>query len=141
MSRQGSEKQRRKKCEAGKDCVCLGKSVKQMFEYFLKELTILESSSDSERIRVLSSASPCLLKLLREIVLNILKGNITLPDSHYQELKTYKKTLLKICNPKVKNRFALLRLFKWKKVLPKVLAAVVAALGGTAVQILEKVAF
>ena len=74
-------------------------------------------------------------------MLNILKGNITLPNSHNQELKTYKKTLLKICNPKVKNLSALLRLFKWKKTLPKVLAAVVAALGGTAVQMLVKVEF
>jgi glycerol uptake facilitator-like aquaporin len=49
--------------------------------------------------------------------------------------------LLKICNPKIKNRSALLRLLKWKKVLPQVLTAVIAALGGTAVKMLEKVAF
>jgi hypothetical protein len=112
-----------------------------MFEHFVTELRILESASESERANLLSSASPCLLKLLREIVLNILKGNITLPEAHYRELKKYKTTLLKICNPKVKNRSALLRLFKWKKILPQVLAAVVAALGGTAVKMLEKVAF
>ncbi len=140
MFKKKSEK-KRKKCEAGKDCVCLGKSVKQMFDIFAKELSALETASESERANLLSSASPCLLNLLREIVLNILKGNITLPEAHYRELKQYKNTLLKICNPKIKNRSALLRLLKWKKVLPQVLTAVIAALGGTAVKMLEKVAF
>jgi hypothetical protein len=132
-------KKKRKKC--GDNCVCLGKSVRQMFELFVKELRILETGTESERSNLLSSASPCLLNLLRETVLNILKGNITLPDDHYRELKKYKKTLLKISDPKIKKRSALLRLLNWKNILPRILAAVIAALGGTAVTILETVEF
>ncbi len=138
---QKSRNKKRKKCTAGNDCVCLGKTVKQMFEHFVKELTVLETASESERANVLSTASPCLLKLLQEIVLNILKGNITLPEAHYQELKKYKRTLLKICNPQTKQRATLLRLLKWKNILPKILAAVITALGGTAVKVLENVEF
>jgi hypothetical protein len=107
----------------------------------MAELTALETASESERECLLSASSPCLLKLLREIILNVLKGNITLPEPQYRELKKYKNTLLKISNPKIKHRSALVRLLKWKNILPKILAAVIAALGGTAVRILENVEF
>jgi hypothetical protein len=119
---------KRKKCEAGSNCVCLGKSVKDIFEHFLEDLTNLETASQTERAVLLSSASPCLI-------------NITLPDRHYKELKKYKAVLLKICCPRVKHRSALVRLLRWHNILPKILTTVITALAGTAAQLLANVDF
>jgi hypothetical protein len=48
----------------------------------------------TEKRGIISKAHPCLIQLIAEIGLNILKGNIKLTDNQYKTLKPYKRMLL-----------------------------------------------
>ena len=57
-------------------------------------LEYLKDLSSLEQKRFIQNASCELLKVISEICLNLLKGNITIPDSDLQRLRKYKQQIV-----------------------------------------------
>ncbi len=81
------------------------------------------------RRQALNNAYPCLVQLICEIGLNILKGNIELPDHQHANLKAHKQTLLTLCHPGKSLKEKRKIIFKTLgdtllKILPCILAAI-----------------
>jgi hypothetical protein len=87
-------------------CVCAGKSVAERFALFSSQLaSLVKAGTRSSRSgQILRKSGDCLIKLLCEIVLNILKGNIELPPQQYNQLKPYKRWLLALCDKKTSSK-------------------------------------
>lgn len=121
----------RNKCKAGAACVCKGMSLKERFAYFEPKLREFLDGDGRMRKEVLKAAHPCLIQLVCEIGLNILKENIKLPDSQYKSLKPYERMLVSLCQPgkTLKQRRRLL-IRKIGGFLPKVLPAILSAIAG-----------
>ena len=79
-------------------CTCSKSVFDRMseFEPFLKEL---ERAPPSKRVLLLEGAPSCLIRLLCECGLNILRGNLKLNKNQYESLKPYKSVLLKLSRP------------------------------------------
>jgi hypothetical protein len=106
-------------------------TLKERFVYFEKQLKEFQEGDTASRKEIIRKAHPCLVQLIAEIGLNILKGNIKLPDDQYKTLKPYKRMLLSLCKPgkSLKERRAVLK----RTVggfLPKVLPAILSAVAG-----------
>lgn len=119
----------RNKCKAGRACICKGMSLKERFEYFEPKLWEFQNADINTRKEILNKAHPCLIQLICEIALNILKENIVLPEDQYERLKPYKRMLLNLCQPgrtlKQRKKVLLRALGGFlPKVLPSVLSAV-----------------
>jgi hypothetical protein len=123
----------RNKCKAGTDCVCNGMALADRFKYFEEDINDLQNGDVQKRKQVLNKAHPCLVQLICEIGLNILKGNLELPDHQYANLKPHKRTLLTLCQPgktlKEKKKIIFRTL---GNVLPKILPCVLAAVSSFA---------
>jgi hypothetical protein len=106
-------------------------SLKQRFAYFEKQLKKFQDGDPATKREIISKAHPCLIQLIAEIGLNILKGNIKLKDDQYKTLKPYKRMLLALCKPgkKLKERRAVLKR-TIGGFLPKVLPAILSAVAG-----------
>jgi hypothetical protein len=118
----------RSRCKAGIDCICNGMSLIDRFKYFEKELEDLQHGDLQKRKEIFNMAHPCLIQLICEIGLNILKGNIELPNHQYKNLKPYKRMLINLCQrgKTLKERRKII--FKaLGDVLPKILPCVLAA--------------
>ena len=115
-------------------CVCKGKSIKERFEYFQKDLTAIQTGNKKRQKDILERADPCLVKLLCEVSLNVLKENIQLPQGQYEVLKPHKQLLLKICQRRLtlKQRQKLL-LKAIGGFLPKIRPGIISAIVGQAV--------
>ena len=108
-----------------KKCACAGKSVAEKFALFKSQLEGLIKGTPKRRSELLKKGSPCFVKLLCEVALNILKGNIVLPLSEYEELKPYKELILLLCEKNVsleKKQKLLAR--KLGAFLPKILPGI-----------------
>jgi hypothetical protein len=107
-------------------------SLVERFKHFNKELQDLQHGNPQKRKEVLSNAHPCLVQLICEIGLNILKGNIDLPERQYENLKPHKRMLLRLCQPgkTLKERKKIFKALD--NVLPKILHCVLAAISSFA---------
>ncbi len=85
------------RCKAGVSCICKGMSLVERFKHFDKELHDLQHGNPQKRKQVLSNAHPCLVQLICEIGLNILKGNIDLPERQYENLKPLTSGCCYVC--------------------------------------------
>ncbi len=123
----------RNKCKAGRQCICKNFSLVEKFDYFAPQLKELHEASIARRKQVLNDAHPCLIQLICEIGLNILKGNIELPREQYKDLKPYKRLLLSLCQPgkSLPERKKVL-LKAVKKLLPKILLTAIGSFAGHA---------
>jgi hypothetical protein len=104
-------------------------SLTDRFKYFDQDINDLQNGDVCTRKQVLKNAHPCLVQLICEIGLNILKGNLELPDHQYVNLKPHKRTLLTLCHPgkslKEKKKIIFRTLgYILPKILPCVLAAI-----------------
>jgi hypothetical protein len=108
-------------------------SLKERFVYFEKQLKEFQDADATSRREIISKAHPCLIQLIAEIGLNILKGNIKLRDDQYKTLKPHKRMLLALCKPgkTLKERRAVLKR-TIGGFLPKVLPAILSAVAGFA---------
>jgi hypothetical protein len=103
------------------------------FKPFLPELEKLTKATPKQRVYLLKTASPDLIRLLCKVVLNVLKGSVKLPESHYKKLRPHKHTLLTVSKRTKsikKKRDALLK--KRGGFLPLILPALISALAGFA---------
>jgi hypothetical protein len=130
------------RCRAGKACICKGMTVKERFDYFDVQLRELQEGDNARRRQILDSAHPCMVQLLCEIGLNLLKGNIQLPDRQYKSLKPYKRLLIKLCAPRktLKERKKILYR-ALSGLLPKILPFVLTAVSSFGGQALAKAIF
>jgi hypothetical protein len=124
------------KIACGQECKCKGKTIKERFELYGGKLKEFLKANEKTRRNILANADPCLVRLICEIGLNILKGNIKLPDNQYQELKPHKRMLLSICKSGLTFKQRRSILVKHiggflPKVLPLVLPAVSSYIGHT----------
>lgn len=124
----------KQKCNGS--CMC-DKEIHERIENYLPILHQMSVSSVKERLKILEKAPPCVIKLLCEGGLNILKGNIKLKTHQYKKLKPHKRLLLTISKPSIslKQRRTVLGQKKGG-VLPVVipiLLSVLASLAGRAV--------
>jgi hypothetical protein len=118
-------------CRVG--CVCKGRTVKERFEFFKPQLQAMSDGDAKIREDILKSAHPCLIRLICEVILNILKGDIELKGHQYEELRPYKQMFLKICEDGVtlkRRRNILVR--KVGGFLPKILPGLLSAISGFA---------
>lgn len=129
----------RNKCKSGTACVCKGLSVKERFDYFEPQLREFQDGGIDQRKEVLNKAHPCMIQLICEMGLNILKENILLSEHQYERLKPYKRMLLRLCHPgkSLKQRKKIL-IKAIGGFLPKVLPAVLSAVSAYAGQALAK---
>jgi hypothetical protein len=128
-----------KKCLAGKECVCKQAVMKRFQQYYplLKDLR-----NNKKRKEILKRAPPCFVRLISECGLNILKGNIKLPEAQYKKLKPHKRLLLSLSKPiiSMKQKKALL-VKKKGGFLPIVLPFLLSAISGFTGQALAKSVF
>lgn len=110
------------------DCLC-HRSLQDRVRHYLPELQALAKSRPKERVKILKQGNSCFVKLLCEMVLNVLKGTVKLPDSHYKKLKPHKRLLLQVTKPLAsvkQRREALLK--KKGGILPVILPPLLTAL-------------
>lgn len=127
-----------KKCRKIKSCWC-NKPIQDRLVHFSPQLRLL-AKSDLQRSReILKTASPCLIRLLCESGLNVLKGNIKLSDSQYKKLKPHKKLLLFVSKPTIPLHLRK-KEFQKKKggFLPVVLPILLSAIAGFAGEAIAK---
>lgn len=121
-----------------KNCVC-NKPVKDRFEHFMPVLQHISKADPIELKDIIKAASPCLIRLISELGLNILKGTIKLPCRQYKKLRPHKRLLVCLSKPGFsvdKHRNALLK--KRGGFLPTILPFILSALSGFAGQALAK---
>lgn len=82
-----------RKCNKIKNCWCT-KPITERLAHFTPQLKLLNESDLKTRKELLRKAQPCLVRLLCESGLNVLKGNIKLSDCQYKKLKPHKRLLL-----------------------------------------------
>lgn len=113
-------------------CLC-DKSLKERVTHYLTDLKKLNSAKPSVRVMMLKTADDCLIKLLCEVALNVLKGNLQLEEPQYKKLRPHKRLLLYVAKPAVSlnnRRKAFLK--KKGGILPVLLPALISALAGYA---------
>lgn len=88
------------RCKGVKDCSCHGRSVKERFEEFVPVLKEMVEADPKRRLKIMKKLPPCFVTLICETSLNILKGNLKLPDSHYDSLRPHKQMLVSMCRPR-----------------------------------------
>lgn len=116
-----------RKCH--KDCLC-SRDLSERFKHYLPVLQVLVNAKPAQRTQILRKGDSCLIRLLCELALNVLKGNVKLPEGHYKKLKPHKRLLLQITNPAAslaKRRLALVT--KKGGLLPVILPPLLTALG------------
>lgn len=86
----------KRKCH--KDCWC-GKDLGDRFRHYLPVLQTLVNAKPAQRAIILKKGDSCLVRLLCEFALNVLKGNVKLPEGHYKKLKPHKRLLLQVTKP------------------------------------------
>ena len=119
------------RCTAGESCECKGKTYKELFLHFKPQLKAFQHADMKERKDILKLASPCLIQFICEIGLNILKGNIKLPERQYDALKPHKQMLLRLCaSGKVLKSRKKILIRAVGGFLPKVLPAILSAISG-----------
>lgn len=129
-----------KKCPKSKQLGCwCGYSTQERFQHFMPSLKALNESDPRRRVALLQTASPCLIRLLSECGLNVLKGNVKLSDSQYASLRPHRRMLMTVSKPSAsleERRHALTR--KKGGFLPIVLPIILSALSGFAGQAVAK---
>jgi hypothetical protein len=100
------------------------------YEHIIKQLSV---AKPSKRRKLLEKADCCLIKILCECALNVLKGNISLNKDHIRKLSPHVNTLIKLSKP----RNSLNNLHRKQKLLIKkggflsiILPALVSTLSG-----------
>ncbi len=120
------------------ECWCKRK-LDERFRHYLPQLEQINAAKGSARALLLKKASPCLITLLAECGLNVLKGNVNLTENQYASLKPHRRMLLKVSEAKAslkerRNAFAK----KKGGFLPVVLPIILSALSGFAGQAVSK---
>lgn len=113
-------------------CWCQ-KDLKTRFEHYRPMLQKLSTAPVKEREAILKRAPSCLIKLLSECGLNVLKGNVKLTDHQYARLKPHRRLLLHVSRPTAsvkERRDALVQ--KKGGFLPIILPMLLSALSGFA---------
>jgi hypothetical protein len=127
------------KCKGkGGECWCK-RNVQDRFNHYRTELEELSKASPIQRMAILKKAPPCLIRLLSECGLNVLKGHVKLSPSQYAHLRPHRRVLLDISRPAVSlrtRREALGR--KRGGFLPVILPILLSALSGFAGQAVAK---
>ncbi len=120
------------------ECWCKRK-LDERFQYYLPKLEEINAVKGSERALLLKKAPPCLITLLAECGLNVLKGNMNLTDDQYASLKPHRRMLLKVSGIKttLKDRRQALA-NKKGGFLPVILPIILSALSGFAGQAVSK---
>ena len=111
----------------------------ERFQHYESELQAINSADKNQRAVLLQNASPCLIQLLAECGLNVLKGNLKLSDDQYERLKPHRRMLLNVSKSKAtvderRNTF----LKKRGGFLPVILPILLSALSGFAGQAVSK---
>lgn len=127
-----------KACKSVKNCWCL-KSIQERLLHYHPELKLLNEASPKRRTEILRNATPCLVRLLCESGLNVLKGNINLKDDQYEKLKPHKRLLLFVSKPAISLKQRREALTKKKGgFLPVILPTLLSAIAGFAGQTLAR---
>jgi hypothetical protein len=127
------------KCRGSKgECWC-SRRLHERFEHYLKQLKEINAADGEQRVLLLRKAPPCLITLLSECGLNVLKGNLKLTDDQYDKLKPHRRMLLRVSrdNATLKERRSALAKKKGG-FLPVVLPIILSALSGFAGQAVSK---
>lgn len=125
-------------CRNVRECVCR-KHVSERLKKYLPILRQLCGADPSSLKEIIGKSSPCLVRLISELGLNILKGTVKLPKRQYKKLKPYKRLLISLSKPGFsadKHRQILLK--KKGGFLPAILPYILTALSGFAGQALAK---
>jgi hypothetical protein len=128
-----------KKCPGRKGVCCCKRTPEDRCNHFLPTLKLLSDADPSKRVQLIRQAPPCLIRLLSECGLNVLKGNVKLSRHQYATLKPHKRVLLSVSHPSasLKERRAALTK-KQGGFLPVVLPIILSALSGFAGQAVAK---
>lgn len=125
-------------CKKSGPCWC-AKSIDERLHHFLPELKLLNETKPKYRESFLKSASPCLVRLLCESGLNVLKGHLKLEETQYEKLKPHRRLLLFVSKPSVplkKRQEALVK--KKGGFLPVILPTLLSAIAGFTGQTIAK---
>lgn len=121
-----------------KSCWC-NKPLNDRLTHYQEQLQQLETATPKERVQLLRAAKPCFVRLLCESGVNVLKGNIRLPDDQYQKLKPHRKLLLYVSKRQnsLKQRQKAL-VAKKGGFLPVILPVLLSAISGFAGQAISR---
>ena len=128
------------KCKGSKKVCWCKKDLVERFQHYESNLQEMSMADNTRRISLLQEASPCLIQLLSECGLNVLKGNLKLTDDQYDRLKPHRRMLLKVSKSKssVEARRSILTKKKRGGFLPIILPIILSALSGFAGQAVSK---
>lgn len=125
-------------CKGPNKCVCK-ESVIERFKHFLPILQRIPGANNTELQEIIKCASPCFIRLISELGLNILKGSVKLPRHQYKKLRPHKRLLVHLSKPGFSASQHRSKLLKKKGgFLPAVLPFLLTALSGFAGQALAK---
>lgn len=113
-------------------CKFCKQDISQRIKKYLCDLSRLAKARGKRRGEILKNASPCLLKILSECALNLLKGKIKVTPNQLKKLRPYGRTLVK--TGKSNENIDRFRRFLKKEggFLPIILPAIISALSGLA---------
>lgn len=127
-----------KQCRSGGNCWCK-KDLGSRFKHYQPLLEEIIAASPARRASLLKKAPSCVIRLLSECGLNVLKGNVKLTDGQYKSLKPHRRLLLQVSEPSLSLKERREVLAKKKGgFLPVILPILLSALSGFAGQAVAK---
>lgn len=97
-------------------------------------LHVLKTSNSTVRKSILNAANPELVKIICEICMNILNGNVKISKKFKNSLKKYKDSLRKIASPRTNLKFKKQLLVQKGGFLPTLLGALLSGVIGTLIE-------
>jgi len=92
-------------------------------------LKILMESTEDQRHHLIQNASPDQIRVLSEISLNILSGNLPLKSRHIKKLTAHKRMIRKLANSRVPHKVKKVLINQTGGFLPLLVSPVLSALG------------
>jgi hypothetical protein len=119
-------------------CVCKHKIADRMrlYEPLINEFI---NASNKRKMELMQSAPPCFVRLVCECGLNILKGNVVLPNAQYKKLRPHRRLMLLASKPSISIEKKRKFLANAKGgFLPIIIPYILSALSGLAGQAIAK---
>jgi len=101
---------------------------------FLKQIL---TSSENERQILIEKATPDQIRVLTEISMNILSGNLELKTKHLKHLRIHKRLIRKLANSRVPHKVKKVLLKQSGGFLPLLVTPVLSVLGSLAGRIIS----
>ena len=135
---EGDGEKKEKEARHGASCQVCCQDITRRLSTYLPAVRSLSKAGAKKRMQIIRDADPCLVRIMKECALNVLKGRIKLSRRQLTRLRPHARTLVKVSRGQGMTLGAQKKLLeKSGGFLPVVLPALIASLGTLAGNVLS----